>query len=300
MQKSKALLKTFGGATLRPLGECELWVTHREHKLCLKFQVVKTHCKPLLSAETCEKLGLIQVNEEVRDSLHLIESSDAKPLTKESLVGKYKEVFQGLGHIGDTKILVDKKVQSVQHTPRRVPVTLQKEVKEKIQDLEKKGIIAKTEKPTEWISSMVVVAKPNKIRICLDTKELNQAILRPKYQMSTLEELLPRLNNARLFSTMDAKDGFYQVSLDEESSKLTTFWTPFGRYRYLRLPFGVSLAPEVFEAKLQEQLSDLPGVLVIRDDILLVGYGQTDAEASENHDRNMEKTESEQDQTKTN
>ena len=68
MQKSKALLKTFGGATLRPLGECELWVTHREHKLCLKFQVVKTDCKPLLSAETCEKLGLIQVNEEVRDT----------------------------------------------------------------------------------------------------------------------------------------------------------------------------------------------------------------------------------------
>ena len=59
---------------------------------------------------------------------------------------------------------------------------------------------------------------------------------------------------------LDAKDGFYQISLDEASSKLTTFWTPFGHYRYLRMPFGVSLAPEEFESTLQETLADLEGV----------------------------------------
>ena len=63
--------------------------------------------------------------------------------------------------------------------------------------------------------------------------------------MPTLEELLPKLCKAKVFSTLDAKDGFYQISLDDTSSKLTTFWMPFGRYRYLRMPFGVSLAPEV-------------------------------------------------------
>ena len=105
--------------------------------------------------------------------------------------------------------------------------------------------------------------------------------------MPTLEELLPELSKARIFSSFDAKDGFYQVSLDEESSKLTTFWTPLGRYRYLRMPFGISLAPEVFESKLQECLADLPGVKVIRDDILVVGYGETDSEALINHDQNV-------------
>lgn len=134
---------------------------------------------------------------------------------------------------------------------------------------------------------MVVVAKPSKIRICLDPKDLNQAVQRPKFQMSTLEELLPELSKARIFSSFDAKDGFYQVSPDEESSKLTTFWTPLGRYRYLRMPFGISLAPEVFECKLQECLADLPGVKVIRDDILVVGYGETDSEALINHDQNV-------------
>ena len=134
---------------------------------------------------------------------------------------------------------------------------------------------------------MEVVTKPQKIGICLDPKNLNQAILRPKFQMPTLEGLLPKLSKARIFITFDAKDGFYQVGLDEESSRLTTFWTPLGRYRYLRMPFGISLAPEGFESRLQECIADLPGVVVIRDDILVVGHGETDSEALENHDENV-------------
>ena len=138
----------------------------------------------------------------------------------------------------------------MQHNPRRVPIAIQDKVRAKIADLEKKGILKKVTKPTEWISSMVVVTTPKKIRICLDPKDLNKAVLRPKYQMATLDEVLPKLSKAKVFSTLDAKDGFYQVGLDEESSLNTTFWTPFGRYQYLRLPFGINLAPEEFECKL--------------------------------------------------
>ena len=161
------------------------------------------------------------------------------------------------------------------HAPRRIPVTLQKEVKEKIAELEKKGIIQKVTDPTDWISSMVIVSKPGKIRICLDPRDLNKAIQRPKYQMPTLEEILPKLSKAKVFTTLDAKYGFYQIGLDEESSKKTTFWTPFGRYRYLRMPFGISVAPEEFECKLHEKLTGLEGVEILRDDLLVVGYGDT-------------------------
>ena len=185
------------------------------------------------------------------------------------------------------KIVVDKIVTPVQHSRRRVPVAWQKDVKKTISELEEKGIITKAVEPSEWISSMVIVAKPQKIQICLDPKDLNRAVQRPKFQMPTLEELLPELSKARIFSSFDAKDGFYQVSLDDESSKLTTFWSPFGRYYYLRLPFGISLVPEVFESKLQECLADLSGVKVIRDDILVVGCGDTDSEALVNHDQNV-------------
>ena len=90
-----------------------------------------------------------------------------------------------------------------------------------------------------------------------------------------------------MFSTLDAKDGFYLVGMDASSSLRTIFLTPFGRYKYLRLPFGINLAPEEFESKLQEKLNGLPGAEVIRDDILVMGYGKNDEEGNQNHDENL-------------
>ena len=197
------------------------------------------------------------------------------------MLSSYKGVFEGLGHIGNTSFVIDDKCTPMQHAPRRVPVTIRKEVKEKIANLEGKGIIKKETQLTDWISSMVVVAKPNKIRICVDPKDLNKALKRAKHQMPTLDELLPKLNNTKVFSTLDAKDGFYQIALDEASSKLTTFWTPFGHYRYLRMPSGFNTAPEEFECKLQEKVADLPGIEVLRDDMLVIGYGTTQQRLTE-------------------
>ena len=76
------------------------------------------------------------------------------------------------------------------------------------------------------------------------------------------------------YYSLDAKDGFYQIGLDQESS-MNRFLDPFGRYRYLRMPFEVSLAPEEFGCKLHEKLDDLPGVVVLRDDVLVMGYGDS-------------------------
>ena len=275
---------------MKPIGAISLTVEKHNNSTRpisedLVFQVIETNNKPLLSAETCEKLGLIQLN---IAPLHSIAETNT-PLSREEILNTYKDVFEGLGHIGNASFVVDDKCTPVQHAPRRVPVTIHKEVKEKITDLEGKGIIKKETEPTDWISSMVVVAKPNKIRICLDPKDLNKALKGPKYQMPTLDELLPKLNNAKVFSTPDAKDGFYQIALDEASSKMTTFWTPFGRYRYLRMPFGVNIAPEEFECKLQEKVADLPGVEVLRDDMLVIGYGTTQQEANRNHDENLKR-----------
>ena len=188
MNNSSVKLKLFGGATLKPVGECDLHVRHNGKQQVLKFQVIKHKCKPLLSAETCEKLQLILLNVSVPENVRQIsETLPQTCLSKEELLSKYHEVFSGLGHIGDVKIRVDPSFKPVQHSPRRVPVALQKEVKNKILELEEKGIIKKMVEPSEWISSMVVVAKPQKIRICLDLKDLNRAIQRPKFQMPTLE-----------------------------------------------------------------------------------------------------------------
>ena len=88
-----------------------------------------------------------------------------------------------------------------------------------------------------------------------------------------------------MFTTLDAKDGFYQIGLDKESSKPTTFWTPFGRYRYLRLPFGISVAPEEFECKLQEKT--LKVHMSSKMTSFVAGYGNTVEEAEKNHSENL-------------
>ena len=282
--KSNTKLKLFDGTLMQPVGETMLAAERKGKRLDLKFQVVESSNKPLLSAETCEQLGLLKVDIDPEESIHVLRSGN---LTRDQIISDYKDVFEGLGHIGDTSIITDPSVKPVQHSPRRVPVALRERVKAKLDDLEKKGIVEKVAIPTDWISSMVVVTTPNKIRICLDPKNLNTAVIRPKYQLPTLDELLPKLSRAKVFSTLDAKDGFYQVGLDEDSSLKTTFWTPFGRYKYRRLPFGINLAPEEFECKLHEKLDGLPGVAVIRDDILVMGHGENEEEANQNHDENL-------------
>ena len=193
MNNSSVKLKLFGGTTLKPVGECDLHVRHNGKQQVLKLQVLKHKCKPLLSAETCEKLQLILLNVSVPESVRQIsETLPQTCLSKEELLSKYHKVFSGLGHIGDVKIRVDPSFKPVQHFPRHVPVALQKEVKNKILELEEKGIIKKMVEPSEWISSMVVVAKPQKIRICLDPKDLNRAIQRPKFQNANINNDEPK------------------------------------------------------------------------------------------------------------
>ena len=278
---------------MKPHGVATLKIHRNGSTTQLNFQIVDTKNKPLLSPETCEKLGSLKVTINETSAVNTVVTEQDKLqvlLTREAIQKEYKDVFEGLGHIGiSSSFVVNPDHTTVQHAPRRVAVTLQKEVKEKIAEMEKKGIIQKVTEPTEWISSMVVVAKPGKIRICLDPCDLNKAIQRPKYQMPTLEEVLPRLSKAKVFTTLDAKDGFYQIGLDEASSKKTTFWTSFGRYRYLRMPFGISLAPKEFEHRLHEQLSGLDRVEILRDDILVAGYGDIQEEAEANHDQNLRK-----------
>jgi len=135
---------------------------------------------------------------------------------------------------------------------------------------------------------MVVIKKPSgDLRICIDPSNLNEAIRRPHYPLPTIEQILPALTKAKVFSLFDAKDGFWQIELTEESSFLTCFNTPFGRYRWTRMPFGLKCAPEEFQRRMHEELDGLEGVHVVADDILLCGEGNTMEEAIIDHERKL-------------
>ena len=92
------------------------------------------------------------------------------------------------------------------------------------------------------------------------------------------------LDKAKVFTVLNVWSSFWHVELDTPSSLLTTFHTPFGRYRWLRMPFGISLALEVFQRRMHELIEGLQGVEVIADDFVVIGFGDTAKEAAANHD----------------
>ena len=95
---------------------------------------------------------------------------------------------------------------------------------------------------------MVTVVKANgDVRICIDPKDLNKAISRKHYPMNTVKEAVANIPKAKVFIKVDATSGFCHLTLDEDSSKLACFNTPYGRYSFLRAPFGIKSVHKIFQ-----------------------------------------------------
>ncbi|XP_060774454.1 uncharacterized protein K02A2.6-like [Neoarius graeffei] len=284
---SQTRLVLYSGQSIRSYGifKTESVVKGKAHELT--FEIVKSRQRPLLSGDTCERLGLVQFT--IPEELLVVGHSSPVPLTRQHFVQTYNDVFNGPVESlpGEVHFELDKNVPPVQASPRNVPVALKDAFKEQLDKYEREGHLVSVSDPTEWISNMVIVRQPEKLRICIDPKALNAALKRSHYIMPTLKDVLHKLPKARIFTLVDARDAFLQCRLDEESSYTTTFWTPWGRKRWLKLPFGVSVAPEIYQLKQHELLSGLSGVEPIADDILIVGCGESDEEAIQDHDAKL-------------
>ena len=276
----------YNKTTVTPLGECTLELHNpKTHNLYqVDFVVVDgDRCMPILGSPTIQEMDLIKVQQ------HNILSVETNPVKQGVLLKDYPDVFQGTWKLEGQYILeVREDVQPVIQAPRRVPVALKEKLKQELEKLQRLGIIKKVTEPTPWVSSLVTAQKPNgQLRVCLNPKDLNEALKRSHYPTPTIDEILPELGRAKVFSTVDVKNGFWHVELTDESSMLTTFNSPFGRFRWCRLPFGVCPAPEEFQRRLNHALEDLKGVPPIHDDILIYGAGTTEEEALQDHDRNL-------------
>ena len=159
---------------------------------------------------------------------------------------KFPKVFSGLGCF--TKPYRIKLAEATQPTvvpPRNLPAAMRDRVKD---EMERMNVIQRVDEPTEWVTALVVIEKPKtkKLRICLDPRPLNKAILSEPFQLPTIEDITSRLTGARIFSKLDANCGYWQIPLDTDSQLLTTFNSPFGGYCFQRIPFGIKSAQEVF------------------------------------------------------
>ncbi|PFX12096.1 Retrovirus-related Pol polyprotein [Stylophora pistillata] len=171
---------------------------------------------------------------------------------------------------------------------RKLPIALQEDVKQELDRLVDIGVLIPVEEPSVWVSQMAVVKRPDgSLRICIDRQPLNEALQREHYRLPTLDDVLPNVNNAKVFSKQDVKQAYWLVQLDKESSLLTTMITPFGRYRWARLPFGLKVSSELFQRRLNEAPCGLKGVICVADDLLVIGSGNTREEADAYHEQNL-------------
>ena len=286
--KSKTKLVSYSGHNIKVMGKNTVPLEHKGKFYPVEFQIAeKSNVVPVLGLQTCLELNLIKRVFAVNDTSDETGTSNlSTQQTSEEIINEYDDVFQGLGCLeGEYHIKTNPNVTPVVHAPRKVPYALRDKLKTELDRMENLGVIEKVVEPTEWVNSLVVVEKNNgKVGVCLDPRDLNKAILREHYPMKTIEEVAAELNGAKVFSTIDASSGFWQIKLDAESSRLVTFNSPFGRYKFLRLPFGINSAPEVFQWRMTQALDNIEGVAVIVDNILV--WGTT----VEEHNRRLQST----------
>ncbi|CAB4036728.1 Retrovirus-related Pol poly, partial [Paramuricea clavata] len=259
LSDSRVKLFSYGAVTPLPvLGKFDAMVTilavsgETASSTNAQFIVVNTiDSGCLLGKSTAIALGLLRIG--------LLSGTTLNAVTMQSdvevILSKYPTVFSG--------VVVDKKIT----------------------ELEDLDFIESVQGPTHWVSSLVAVPKANgEVRVCVDMRRANEAVIRERHPIPTLEETVQALNGATVFSKLDLRWGYHQIELHPDSRGLTTFSTPQGLKRYKRLIFGLSSASEMYQFVIQQVLIGIPGVRNISDDIIV--FGTTQAE----HDRSLDQT----------
>lgn len=276
LKSSDRKLSGPSGERLEIKGMCVVKFKYGREKYEDNLYVIAKARSPLLSLRLCEGLRIIQrINhcEDSRTSTVIIEK-------------EFPKLFGKLGSLNceyEIKLKPGSKPFAI-YSARRVSIPLHKKLQIKLKEMVELDVIEAVDAPTEWCAPLVIVTKPDgDIRPCVDLSKLNLCIEREIHPMPVTDYTLAQLGGAKFFTKLDTKSGFWQIKLSKNSQKLTTFLTPFGRYCFKRLPFGISSAPEFFQKQMQRILDGVPGCVCHVDDILIYGRNMLE------HDVNVRK-----------
>ena len=284
-QRNDINLTAYNGEPIRCLGSIKLNCGFKNKWEETDFYVVDVTGPAIVGLPTSEKLGLVTIH---IDNLVTGEKKEEE-LTLEKLKVDFPGQFDTIGNFqGAAQLLLKDDAVPFIDPPRKFSIHLKKDLKEELDKMEQEQVIKKVKCHTDWCSSITVPRKKDgSLRICLDPQKLNQNLKRCPHKIPTLEEINPTMAGAKVFSKLDAKAGYWSVHLEEDSQLLTTFRTPFGRYCWRRLPFGLKISQDIFQARMDEILEGLPGVIGIADDVVV--FGSTVKEHDENLVRLMER-----------
>ncbi len=264
---------------------------------CEVHRTIQNHPEPPRTIQTTHTTGCKMNDTNNVNSVNSV--NDNKTTKQPRQTGKiksfsdlkemYPDRFEGVGKFpGEYHIQLEPNAIP-KHSGRAnaCPINIVDNIKNQLDEMVDDGIITPEPEPTDWCSNVVYSLKPSgKWRICLSPKHLNKYIKRTYHHTPTTAELTHKLKGSTVFSKLDARHGYWAVVLDHESSLLTTFNTPFGKYRYLRLPFGLKCSQDEFQKRMDHVLGMCPGTIGIADDVVV--FGENDAQHDENIHRLME------------
>lgn len=236
---------------IETLGQFNAETVHKGETYNFRLCVIKTQFGScLLQREVACALGLVKRLEAISD------------------------VFGDFGLLKNCEpIKIKLKADAVPYSlaaPRRIAEPLLKPVQEELERMQANDIIAPITEPTDWCSPMVPVPKKSgQVRICVDLTRLNRSVQRELFFLPTIEEIASKLAGSKIFTTLDFSQSFWQLPLDPEDAKKTTFITPIGRFFFKRLPYGLNSSTEIFQRKMREILSGIDGVCITVDDVLI-------------------------------
>ena len=278
LEPSNVSLQCYNKTLKLVLGKIRLPIENPKNgcKYNIMFHVIDEPWRPLLSRKAAEQIKLITVNYHNFKQVFTAKIKYSLPDEYPGAFSDKQGTFEGKVHL-----LYDHSAQPVQCPPRTVPISRKAKLKEKLDEMVVKGVITRVDDPTPWVNQCSIQEKKSgEWRVRLDPRNLNKVLARERYPLPTLDEMLLRHSQSRVFPRLTVSV-YWHCELDEESSLLTTFITPFGCFRYLRLSFGLNVSSEIFQRKLHQTIEGLPGIECIADDLLIHGVDEAE------HDRHL-------------
>ena len=282
---SDVIPRTVNGTKMFPLGKLPVTLRLGNQEYLEDVHIYPNVRDTLISWKACKALHILPphypqptpspiVHMATLSPLH---TTSTVPLTAQHITLEYPTLFDGQirsmqgeqFHIS----LLDSVKPFCVNMPRAIPFAYRDKLKAELNLLEEQQIIAPITTATEWCAPIVVTPKKNtdRIRMCVHLSHINRYVRRERYQSCTPAQAVADIaaTHAKYFTVLDALKGYHQCPLDQESQPLTTFITPFGRYKYLRAPYGISSISEHYDRRMAEAFAGLTGFRHVVDDIII-------------------------------
>ena len=231
-------------------------------KSCQEFNLVKTVCDDNCSCKTSEimlmnqevPLGMSVPNIKPKLVLPPVDLNIKIDVTnpKAHIMNLFPDLFEGVGTMENVQVHLDvnPEIEPVIQAPRKIPHSMMEPLKAELDQMIKLGVIRKLHinEATDWVHNLVLVRKPTgKLRVCLDPRTINKALCFNIHNAKTFNELTSRIGKVTYISKIDANSGFWTLPMDPDSQLLTTFNTSWGRFCFLKMPFGLNQSQYFFQ-----------------------------------------------------